>query len=164
MKYLKFVVLLAFLVILVWGIRNCYNSEVRRENTPTLSLEKINSTEYPWAVAPNLITQIKNYREAYDIDSNDWIAQFSLVPSEAQKLSSALTELPESQRVYRCITSNADWEIGHEICNYEKMLAAGFKGYVHKPSLCQAGCKQTIVLWVNEGSGDSYIVGSPDYD
>jgi hypothetical protein len=164
MKILKTIIPISVLVALVWGVKSCYDSEIRREDTPTLSLEKINSIEYPWSVVPNTITQVKNYKEAYDIDSNDWIAQFSLDSSEAQKLSSVLTEIPESQRVYRCAASNADWTLDHDVCSFEKMITAGFKGYFYNPSLCQAGCKQTIILWVKEASGESYIVGSPDYD
>ncbi len=64
----------------------------------------------------------------------------------------------------RCVASIADWVLRHDVCSFEKMIAAGYKGYFYNPSLCQAGCKQTIIFWVNEDSGEAYIVGSPDYD
>lgn len=159
---LKFLVPIALVGFLFFGVKTCSDLEIRRENIPSLPKNKINSIQYPWSVPPHLITEVTNYREAYDIDANDWIAQFSLDPSESQKLSGALNKIPEDKTEYRCISSIADWSLPHDICSYEKMAAAGFKGYYYNPSLCEAGCKQSIILWVNETSGEAYLVGAPD--
>lgn len=120
--------------------------------------------EYPWSIKQGLITSVKNYREAYDIDSNDWIAEFLLLPTEAKGLAGQLAPLPSDKPEYRCQSSLANWNLEYDLCNSKEMRSKGFIGYFYNPSLCEAGCKQDIVLWVQEESGRSFIVGAPDYD
>ncbi|MCB0415935.1 MAG: hypothetical protein KDD50_16475 [Bdellovibrionales bacterium] len=101
--------------------------------------------------------------EAYNLDSNDWVAQFQLIPSEAQKLKEFLQPIPMNKKTYRCnYSSSAFWPIEPNLCDYAEMSKRGFLGFYYNPSFCKAGCKQVIILWVNENSGESYIIGAPD--
>ena len=163
-RYIKlFFIFITFFISFSILFRFCSEFEIRRTNLEELPLSKINSQQYPWSIIPGVITKVANYREAYDIDSNDWIAQFNLLPEEIQYLSGKLLYLPLSEENYRCNISIINWTIKHKLCNPIYMHSKGFKGYFYNPSFCPAGCKQKIILWVNESSGESYIVGSPDY-
>lgn len=164
MRTIKFLIFIGVLGVSFLTLRSCYDAEIRREMVSLLPTDKINSVEYPWSPFLGLVTQVSNYKEAYDTDSIDWIAQFSLIPAEAQSLSVKLLKIPDSKMKYRCIISNANWPIKQDICNADQMISAGFKGYFYNPSLCAAGCKQTIIFWMNMISGEAYIIGSPDYD
>ena len=138
-------------------------SRDKKIDVKELSRDQVNSSRYPWSISKGIISRVQMYKEAYDFDSNDWVAQFQLEPEEARALSAILTSIPVNKRVYRCYyTSNAFWKINKDLCNYKKMIEAGFKGYFYNPSLCEAGCKQVIILWVNETNGESYIVGAPE--
>lgn len=161
----KAVLIVSLLIITFLFIRGCYESEIRRTNQEVLSKEEIHSIVYPWSIKPGLVTTVTKYKEAYDTDSNDWIAHFFLDPREIQSFSKFLIALPPNIRtLYRCVHANAkDWA-SEDVCSAEKMESNGFSGFFYNPSLCKEGCKQNIILWVNPSSGEAYIVGSPDYD
>ena len=159
----KFILSISLCALFLFSLKSCYESEIIKISIETLPIDRINSINFPWSVNPNLITQVKNYHEVVDIDSNNWIAQFELLPGEVKELSSILNEL-NSNSSYSCNISNVNWELKREICSYEKMKMNGFRGYFYNPELCESGCKQMIILWVDEKTGESYIIGSPDYD
>ena len=158
----KIIWISSFLLLSYAALLLIYESDIRRTSFKELKVGKINSEEYPWSKKAGTVTSVKDYREAYDLDSNDWVAEFALIPAEAEKLATVLSPLQQNRK-YRCHIAIADWKLDHQVCDSLKMRSNGFEGYIHEVSFCEAGCKQEIILWVNPVSGQSYIVGAPDH-
>jgi hypothetical protein len=155
---------LIFLICTVtWGLLSKPNAETDIQETEIAALkkEKINSADFPWSIFPGKITEVKSYREAFDADSKNWIAEFSLKPEEAKRLKGWLFPVPSTGLQYGCATAGADWLEETDLCDAGKMQAKRFRGYLYHPFHCDGGCDRTVVLWVNETTGQSYIIGAP---
>lgn len=142
-------------------IRSWFAQEVRNANYAILPMEKMHNPIFPWAGHDGLISEVKDYYEAYDLDTNDWIAQFALNSIESQKLARILTMLPRSERKYRCNISIAHWSLQLDICDSTYMESVGFVPYHYQVSLCKNGCDLSIVMWMNHNTGKNFLIGAP---
>ncbi len=131
-------------------LRTCRQWEIVKHQSENLSLKEISSDRFPWAKFAGKISSVKNYREAFDIDSNDWIAEFVLLPKETQEWRTLLIGI-KNETKYLCYSSLANWEITIDICSIQTMNANGFIGYINS----------STVWWINESTGQSFIVGFP---
>ncbi|MCM2279351.1 MAG: hypothetical protein NDJ89_14850 [Oligoflexia bacterium] len=147
----------------IYGIGKIYFGDVSDRSYDELPMAELVETQYPWSQFKGSVTKVSRYQETYDLDSNDWIAHFYLEPKEAAVLASRLPVLPSELRLsYRCARSIAKAWAPESICSTLKMEQQGFKAYHYRASLCDAGCKLSVVIWIKP-DGDSYIIGSPDY-
>lgn len=69
--FIKLVAVIFFLMILTYSLRACREWEIVKHQSESLSIDEINSEKFPWSKFFFKITSVKNYREVFDIDSND---------------------------------------------------------------------------------------------
>lgn len=68
--FIKLIAFIFFLIIVTYSLRACREWEIVKNRSESLSINEINSEKFPWSKFVGKITSVKNYREAFDIDSN----------------------------------------------------------------------------------------------